>query len=78
MRRCSLPLNRRKEIAPGLARVPVAFIQRATVLSYAYCKRIRDDQDYWRQIEHYLSEHSDARFSHGICPECLKQHMPEK
>jgi DNA-binding response OmpR family regulator len=44
----------------------------------AYCKRIRDDQDYWKQIEHYLSEHSNARFSHGICPECIKQHLPEK
>lgn len=37
----------------------------------AYCKRIRDDRDYWRQIEHYVTEHSSAQFSHGICPECL-------
>lgn len=37
----------------------------------AYCKRIRDDGDYWRQIEQYVSEHSSAQFSHGICPECL-------
>jgi len=44
----------------------------------AYCKRIRDDRDYWRQIEHYLSEHSSARFSHGICPDCLAKHVPEK
>jgi DNA-binding response OmpR family regulator len=44
----------------------------------AYCKRIRDDQDYWKQIEHYLSEHSNARFSHGICPDCMRQHLPEK
>ena len=44
----------------------------------AYCKRIRDDQDYWKQIEHYLSEHSNARFSHGVCPDCMKQHLPEK
>jgi len=44
----------------------------------AYCKRIRDDQDYWKQIEHYLSEHSNARFSHGICPECMQKHLPEK
>src|SRR5205823_6467310 len=35
-----------------------------------YCKKIRDDNNYWQQLEHYLSEHSDARFSHGICPEC--------
>ena len=44
----------------------------------AYCKRIRDDQDYWKQIEHYLSEHSNARFSHGICPDCMQKHLPEK
>jgi response regulator RpfG family c-di-GMP phosphodiesterase len=44
----------------------------------AYCKRIRDDRDYWKQIEQYLAEHSNARFSHGICPECLKVHLPEK
>ena len=44
----------------------------------AYCKRIRDDRDYWKQIEHYLSEHSNARFSHGICPDCMKQHLPER
>ena len=44
----------------------------------AYCKRIRDDRDYWNQIEHYLSEHSNAHFSHGICPDCLKNHLPER
>jgi len=43
----------------------------------AYCKRIRDDQDYWKQIEQYLAEHSNARFSHGICPDCMRVHMPE-
>jgi DNA-binding response OmpR family regulator len=41
----------------------------------AYCKRIRDDGDYWKQIEQYLSEYSEARFSHGICPECLDTHL---
>ena len=42
----------------------------------AYCKRIRDDQNYWQQMEQYLSERSEANFSHGICPECLAEHMP--
>ena len=42
----------------------------------AYCKRVRDDHDYWKQIEHYLSDHSDAMFSHGICPECLEEQLP--
>jgi DNA-binding response OmpR family regulator len=43
----------------------------------AYCKRIRDDGDYWKQIEHFLEENSDAHFSHGICPECLERHLAE-
>ena len=37
----------------------------------SYCKRIRSDQNYWEQVECYISEHSDARFSHGICPTCF-------
>ena len=36
----------------------------------ASCKKIRDDKGYWNLIENYIQEHSDARFSHGICPEC--------
>jgi DNA-binding response OmpR family regulator len=39
----------------------------------SYCHRIRNDDDYWQQMEQYLSQHSDARFSHGICPDCLAQ-----
>jgi len=42
----------------------------------AHCKKIRDDKGYWKQIEAYVSEHSMAEFSHGICPECLKQFYP--
>ena len=41
------------------------------------CKRIRDDQGYWNQIEHYVSQHSQAQFSHGICPECARQLYPD-
>ncbi len=43
----------------------------------ASCKRIRDDSGYWEQIEGYISERSDAQFSHGLCPECLKKLYPE-
>jgi DNA-binding response OmpR family regulator len=39
----------------------------------ASCKRIRDDNGSWRQIESYISDHSEARFSHGICPECARK-----
>lgn len=38
-----------------------------------YCKSIRDDSNYWHQLEEYVSEHSDAEFSHGICPSCLEK-----
>jgi CheY-like chemotaxis protein len=40
----------------------------------AYCKKVRDDRDYWEQIETYVMKHSDARFSHGICPECFAKY----
>ena len=36
----------------------------------SYCKKIRNDRNYWQQVEGYISEHSDVQFSHGICPEC--------
>jgi DNA-binding response OmpR family regulator len=36
-----------------------------------YCKKIRGDQNYWQQVEAYMTAHSEARFSHGICPECM-------
>ena len=41
------------------------------------CKKIRDDQGYWNQIELYIRDHSDAVFSHGICPKCAKKFYPE-
>jgi hypothetical protein len=43
----------------------------------ASCKNIRDDKGYWNQIEAYISEHSDAEFSHGICPGCAKKLYPD-
>lgn len=39
----------------------------------AWCKNIRNDQGYWQQLETYLSEHTEAEFSHGICPDCAKK-----
>lgn len=43
----------------------------------ASCKKIRDDNGYWNQIESYLRKHSDVEFSHGICPDCAKKLYPE-
>jgi PAS domain S-box-containing protein len=39
----------------------------------ASCKKIKDDKGYWRQIEAYIRDHSEAEFSHGICPDCMKK-----
>ena len=41
------------------------------------CKKIRDDKGYWKQIESYISDHSEAEFTHGICPKCAKKFYPE-
>ena len=41
------------------------------------CKKIRNDQGYYEQLESYIMEHSDAVFSHGICPDCLKKLYPD-
>lgn len=41
----------------------------------SYCKKIRDDEQSWHQMEAYISQHSEALFSHGICPECLEVQM---
>jgi len=43
----------------------------------ASCKKIRDDKGYWNQIESYIGDHSEAEFSHGICPDCAKKLYPE-
>ena len=41
------------------------------------CKKIRDDGGYWQKIEFYISEHTQAEFTHGICPDCLTRLYPE-
>ena len=36
-----------------------------------YCKKVRDDKNYWHQVENYVARHVDVRFSHGVCPDCI-------
>ena len=43
----------------------------------AWCKKIRTDTGYWQKLESYVKEHSEAEFSHGICPDCMKEHYSE-
>jgi hypothetical protein len=39
----------------------------------AWCKKVRNDQNYWQTVEGYVAEHTEARFSHGICPDCTEK-----
>jgi len=43
----------------------------------SHCKKIRNDTGYWEEVEVYVRDHSDAEFSHSVCPECIKTHYPE-
>jgi len=43
----------------------------------AKCKKIRDDEGFWQQVESYIEDHLDTEFSHGMCPECLEETYPE-
>jgi DNA-binding response OmpR family regulator len=78
-------LRRRLRIAARIAGLQTSLTQRVSELQQAltqvrtlsgllpicsYCKRIRNDKDYWEQLEGYISEHTEAQFSHGVCPEC--------
>jgi phosphoserine phosphatase RsbU/P len=41
----------------------------------SYCKRIRNEQDYWERVDNYISQHTNVRFSHNICPDCYEKHV---
>jgi AmiR/NasT family two-component response regulator len=43
----------------------------------SHCKKIRDDAGYWQQVEVYIRDHSEAEFSHGICPDCMRSFYPD-
>ncbi len=61
-----------KELEAALAEVKQL---RGLLPICSYCKRIREGEDYTRSVEAYLAEHSDAKFSHGVCPDCYKKHV---
>jgi len=62
--------DRVRELEEALARVKQL---QGLLPICSYCKKIRDDQNYWQQVEGYISEHSEAIFSHGICPDCFEK-----
>jgi DNA-binding response OmpR family regulator len=59
--------QRVRELEEALSRVKIL---QGLLPICSYCKKIRNDHNYWQQVEGYISDHSEAQFSHGICPEC--------
>jgi len=77
-RRLGLEERRKEELILELKTA----LERVNVLSglvpiCASCKKIRDDKGFWNRMEEYIQTHSDARFSHGICPDCVHNLYPE-
>ncbi len=76
-RRVSLEADREKLIAELQGAIANIKTLRGLLPICAGCKKIRDDKGYWQQIEAYVSEHTDAEFSHGLCPDCVKRLYPD-
>jgi sigma-B regulation protein RsbU (phosphoserine phosphatase) len=65
--------TRMAQLEESLARVKQL---RGLLPMCAWCKKVRNDQDYWQEVECYVAAHSEARFTHGICPACLEKAKP--
>ena len=66
--------RRREELADAMASLRTL---RGMLPLCAWCRRVRSDAGYWEQIEAYISSHSDATFTHGICQDCEREHFPD-
>lgn len=70
--RSHIPRGRRgaraREFQAALAEVQTL---QAILPICSYCRKIRDDENYWHTVEGYIGTHTTSKFSHGICPECL-------
>lgn len=67
-------LEKNRELSHALAEIKTL---RGIVPICASCKSIRDDKGFWNQVEVYVRDHSEAEFSHSICPDCMKKWYPE-
>ena len=63
-----------KELKQALAEVRTL---KGIVPICANCKNVRDDQGYWNRVESYLNEHTEADFTHAVCPDCMKRLYPQ-
>ncbi|MBN1995524.1 MAG: response regulator [Anaerolineae bacterium] len=75
LRRLNVTLQQRnEELQTALSQVKTL---RGLLPICSHCKKIRDDRGYWQQVEIYIENHSDAEFSHGLCPDCMQALYPD-
>lgn len=71
-KQCDLLSSQKKELEATLSRIK----RLEGIISICmHCKKIRDDNDTWQQLEKYIVEHTDAQFTHGLCPNCFEEEM---
>ncbi len=63
-----------EDLTKALAEVKIL---RGIIPICSFCKKIRDDEGFWQQVDVYVQHHSEAAFSHSICPECIKKECPD-
>lgn len=71
-------LDRERQLSEELRRtLSEVKVLEAFIPICSQCKKIRDNEGHWQQVEVYISEHADTEFSHGLCPECAKKLLAE-
>jgi PleD family two-component response regulator len=66
--------TRQRQLEEAMANIKTL---RGLIPICSYCHKIRDDKGYWAEVEEYLRRNSEARLSHGICPDCIQKHFPD-
>jgi PAS domain-containing protein len=72
-----LPLEMRNTVLLILEDITEMTLLKSIIPICMHCKKIRDDQQYWQQVEGYFHRFIGVEFSHGVCPDCIKQHYPD-
>lgn len=71
--RSALKIERQRKLLEAAVRKIMSLERLLPICSY--CKKVRDDNDYWQEVEVYISERTDTQFSHSVCPDCYEKHI---
>ena len=73
----TLPANNHTLFAPFLVALDEVNLLKGLLSICASCKRIKDEHENWQPLEGYIQAHSEAKFTHGLCPDCLRKLYPD-